>query len=40
MTREGTLTVYLRAGETSGKALVHLWTESGLTADIRLALKA
>ena len=37
-TREGTLTAYLRADEIPGNALVHLWTASGLQADLRLKL--
>ena len=32
-TREGTLTVYIRAGEVPGPVQLHCWTESGLTAD-------
>ena len=40
LTREGTLTVYLRAGETPGKALLHCYTRSGLQTDLRLTLKA
>ena len=38
-TREGSLTAYLRAGEIAGKAAVHLWTDSGLTADLKLILR-
>ncbi len=38
-TREGTLTAYLRAGETPGKALLHCRTASGLEADLRIRLK-
>ena len=33
LTREGTLTVYARAGETPGKVQIHFRTRSGLTAD-------
>ena len=33
MTREGTLTAYLRAGETRGEGTVHVRTASGLRAD-------
>ena len=40
LTREGSLTAYLRAGEIEGKALIHLWTESGLETDISIAMKA
>ena len=37
-TREGSLTAYIRAGETEGEALLHFWTESGLTADQKIRL--
>ena len=33
LTREGSLTVYLRAGEVPGKVRCHFWTKDGLTAD-------
>ena len=37
-TREGTLTAYLRAGKTKGNASVHVWTEDGLKADVKIRL--
>ena len=35
-TGEGVLTVYLRKGDPSRPALLHTWTDSGLSADITL----
>lgn len=37
-TREGTLTAYVRAGSLPGKAIVHCWTEGGLSADWKVTL--
>ena len=39
LTREGTLTAYLRAGDLPGKALVRFRTVSGLSADCRVTLR-
>ena len=38
LTREGTLTAYLRAGETRGHGMVHLRASSGLEADWKFRL--
>jgi len=37
-TREGSLTAYVRAGRMKGEALVHLWTESGLSLDRKITV--
>ena len=38
LTREGTLTAYFRAGTKPGTVSVHLWTDSGLHADVKIRL--
>ena len=37
-TKEGRLIVYIRAGSVSGAGLLHLWTASGLTADLSVSV--
>ena len=38
-TREGSLTVYLRAGCTGGNATVRIWSESGIAAETEVKMR-